>query len=84
VLEAAFLTKKISKLVLYEPPLRDLDHTAVADRMERMIEAGNREEALLTFLREIVMVSPSEIEKMKAWPTWPGRVAVIDIQIREI
>src|SRR6266566_3552752 len=56
-LEAAFLTKKISKLVLYEPPLQDLDHTAVADRMEKMIQAGDREQALVTFLQEIVMIS---------------------------
>ena len=83
-LEAAFLTEKISKLVLYEPPLQDLDHTAVADRMERLIQSGNREEALLTFLREIVMMSPKEIEIMKARPAWPTRVAAIDIQIREI
>ncbi|MGI8835995.1 MAG: alpha/beta fold hydrolase [Pyrinomonadaceae bacterium] len=83
-LEAAFLTKKISKLVLYEPPLQDLDHTAVADRMERMIQAGEREQALVTFLRELPMISPDEIAAMKRQPSWPGRVAGIDIQIREI
>ena len=83
-LEAAFMTKKISKLVLYEPPLQDLDHTAVADRMERLIQSGNREQALVTFLGEIVMMSPNEIELMKARPVWPARVAGIDIQIREI
>src|SRR5689334_230130 len=48
--EAAFLTKKIAKLALYEPPLQDLDHTAIADRMEQMIQAGDREKALLMFL----------------------------------
>jgi pimeloyl-ACP methyl ester carboxylesterase len=83
-LEAAFLTKKISKLVLYEPPLQDLDHTAVADRMEAMIQAGDREQALVTFLREIVMISPDEITAMKRQAAWPKRVAGIDIQIREI
>lgn len=83
-LEAAFMTKKISKLVLYEPPLQDLDHTVIADRMERLIQSGNREEALLTFLREIVMMSPAELEIMKARPVWPARVSGIDIQIREI
>ena len=83
-LEAAFLTKKIAKLVLYEPPLQDLDHSAVADTMERLIQAGHREEALITFLEKIVMVSPTEIAAMKAQPLWPGRVAGIDIQIREI
>ena len=83
-LEAAFLTNKISKLVLYEPPLQELDHTAVVDQMEKMIQAGNREQALLKFLREIVMLSSGEIETMKSRPTWPERVAGIDIQIREI
>ena len=83
-LEAAFLTNKISKLVLYEPPLQDLDHTAVADRMEKMIQAGDREQALVTFLREIVMISPDEIAAMKRQASWPGRVSGIDVQIREI
>ena len=83
-LEAAFLTNKISKLVLYEPPLQDLDHTAVAGRMEKMIHAGDREQALVTFLREIVMISPDEIAAMKRQASWPSRVSGIDIQIREI
>ena len=80
-LEAAFITNKISKLVLYEPPLQDLDHTAVADRMEKMIQAGDREQALLTFLREIVMISPDEIAAMKSQAAWPGRVSGIDIGV---
>jgi pimeloyl-ACP methyl ester carboxylesterase len=83
-LEAAFLTNKISKLVLYEPPLQDLDHTAIADRMEKMIHVGDREQALVTFLREIVMISPDEIAAMKRQAAWPRRVSGIDIQIREI
>jgi pimeloyl-ACP methyl ester carboxylesterase len=83
-LEAAFLTNKISKLALYEPPLQDLDHTAVVDRMEKMIHAGDREQALVTFLREIVMLSPEEIAAMKRQAAWPSRVSGIDIQIREI
>ena len=83
-LEAAFLTKKIAKLVLYEPPLQDLNHKAIADTMERLIETGHREDALIMFLQKIVMVSPTEIAAMKAQPLWPARVAGIDIQIREI
>lgn len=83
-LEAVFLTDKIAKLMLYEPPLHDGDRTAIADRMEKMIQAGNREQALLTFLREIVMISPAEIETMMARPSWPERVKSIDIQIREV
>jgi pimeloyl-ACP methyl ester carboxylesterase len=83
-MEAAFLTDKIAKLVLYEPPLQDLDHTAIADTMEQLIRAGDREEALLTFLQKIVMMSRADIARLKAQPSWPSRVAGIDIQIREI
>jgi len=83
-LEAAFLTDKISKLVLYEPPLQDLDHTAVAARMEKMIQAGDREQASVTFFQDIVMISPSEIVAMKARPSWPALVASIESQIRQI
>lgn len=83
-LEAAFLTNKISKLVLYEPPLQDLDHNAVADRMENLIHGGDREQALVIFLREIVMLSPPEIAAMKRQASWRDRVSGIDVQIREI
>jgi pimeloyl-ACP methyl ester carboxylesterase len=83
-LEAAFLTDKISKLVLYEPPLQDLDHTAVAARMDKMIKAGDREQAAVTFFQEIVMLSPSEIAAMKTRPSWSALVASIDSQLRQI
>jgi pimeloyl-ACP methyl ester carboxylesterase len=83
-LEAALLTDKISKLVLYEPPLQDRSHSAVATKMESMIRAGDREQALVTFLQQIVMISPTELAAMKARPSWPARVAGIGKQIREI
>lgn len=83
-LEAAFRSRKITRLVLYEPPLQDLDHTAVADRMERMIRAGQREEALQVFMREVVRMSEDEIARMRTQPGWPDRVAGIDVQIREM
>jgi pimeloyl-ACP methyl ester carboxylesterase len=82
-LESAFLTDKISKLVLYEPPLQDLDHSVVVARMERMIQEGGREQALVTFLQEIVMISPSEIVAMKTRPSWPGLLASIESSIRQ-
>ena len=52
--------------------------------MERLIKTGRREEALITFLEKMVMLSPTEIAAMKAQPLWPARVAGIEIQIREI
>jgi pimeloyl-ACP methyl ester carboxylesterase len=82
-LEAAFLTDRISRLVLYEPPVQDLDHAAIIARMERLIADGDREEALVTFFREIVMISPSEIAAMRGRPSWPGLLASIEASIRQ-
>jgi pimeloyl-ACP methyl ester carboxylesterase len=79
-LEAAFLTHRISKLVLYEPPLLESIDLAVVSRIEKMIQEGDREQALVTFLREIVMISASEIAAMKARPSWPSLMASIPIR----
>jgi pimeloyl-ACP methyl ester carboxylesterase len=82
-LEAAFLTAKIAKLVLYEPPLQDLDNAAILTRMEQLIADGKREEATVTFFRKIVMISPGEIAAMKTRPSWPGLLASIETSIRQ-
>ena len=70
-LEATLLTRRIGKLILYEPPLQDpVEHNlAVADKIERLIQAGQREEAVVTFQREVGQQSPSEIAAMKSRPS---------------
>lgn len=85
-LEAAFITGRIAKLMLYEPPLRDpVDHNlAVADRVEKMIKDGNLEQALVTFQTEVVRQSPSEIAAMKSRPSWPSLVATIAVHPRQM
>jgi pimeloyl-ACP methyl ester carboxylesterase len=83
-LEATFLTDKISKLVLYEPPLQERNRSILAARMEGMIRKGQREQALVMFLQEIVMMSPNEVATMKSRPSWAGLVASVESQIRQI
>jgi pimeloyl-ACP methyl ester carboxylesterase len=85
-LEAAFLTKRISKLILYEPPLQEpVDHSlAVAAKMEKMIKVGEREQAVVEFLTEIVKQSPLEIAALKSRPSWRELVATIDWQPRQM
>ena len=82
-LEASFLTGRIARLILYEPPLQDRDHSAVADAMETMLREGDRELATTTFMRDIVMISPAEIAAMQARPSWPALVASIESSIRQ-
>jgi len=83
-LEATFLTERISKLVLYEPPLQEPIDLTVTARIERMIQDGEREQALVTFLREVVMLSPSEVAAMRSRPSWPGLVATIGSHPRQM
>jgi pimeloyl-ACP methyl ester carboxylesterase len=83
-LEATFLTKRIAKLLLYEPPLQDRIDLAVVGRIEEMIKDGNREEAVTTFLRQVVMVSPSELDAMRSRPAWSRLIDSIDSQPRQL
>jgi pimeloyl-ACP methyl ester carboxylesterase len=81
--EAAFRTAKIARLALYEPPVMMSDHSAILARMEAMIRSGDREGALVTFMREIVMISADEVAAMKARPSWAGLLATVETSVRQ-
>jgi pimeloyl-ACP methyl ester carboxylesterase len=83
-LEAAFITKNISKLVLYEPAVQERNRSAVASKMKNLIRTKKREQALIVFLQEIVLISPEEITAMKSRPNWTELVASVDSQIRQL
>lgn len=85
-LETTFLTDRIARLMLYEPPLHEPvgDNLGVAARLEEMIKKGELEQALITFQTEIVKQSPEEIARMKARPTWAGLVASIAVHPRQM
>lgn len=85
-LEATFLTGRIARLMLYEPPLHEpVGHNlAVATRLDEMVRKGELEQALITFQTEIVKQSPEEIARMKARPTWPSLVASIAVHPRQM
>jgi pimeloyl-ACP methyl ester carboxylesterase len=82
-LEAALRTTAIRQLILYEPPLQEVDHSAARQRISKLIAAGDREKALETFLAEIVQISPVEIQKMKSRPSWAGLVVSVDTVLRQ-
>jgi len=81
--EAAFHTTKIARLALYEPPVRLADHSAILARMEAIIRSGDREAALTTFMREIVMISADEVAAMKARTSWAGLLATVETSVRQ-
>jgi pimeloyl-ACP methyl ester carboxylesterase len=85
-LEAALQLPGLRRLILYEPPLpinagivgRDTRH-----EIERRVEQGDREGALLCFFREVVRASEAELAVLKNHPAWAARVAAAHTITRE-
>jgi pimeloyl-ACP methyl ester carboxylesterase len=89
-LGAALRTAGIRRLVSYEgaPPAaergyQDVDAGTVR-QVEKLVAAGDRDEALATFMRDIVGMPGPELAAFRADPIWPRRAAAIDTTIREL
>src|SRR5690606_8457624 len=63
-LEAALLIPRLSHLILYEPALSGAPPEATG-RLETLLDAGDREGAVLAMFREIVEMPPDEVEFLK-------------------
>jgi pimeloyl-ACP methyl ester carboxylesterase len=86
-LEAALLTPNLRKLILYEPgiplPGVSLYPEGVIDRLQALLDSGGREAVLTAFYREVVGMSPEEVEQFKSSPAWPARLATAHTLPRE-
>jgi len=86
-LEAARRTTHIRKLVLYEPPLhlgREHYSPQVLSKLQTLLDAGDREGALVTFQQEIVRVPPHELALLRSSPSWSARIATAHTLLREL
>jgi pimeloyl-ACP methyl ester carboxylesterase len=88
-LGAALLTPNIRRLVVYEgaPPAGGgrgyQDDGTLAD-IEGLVAAGDRDEALATFMRDIVRMPDADLAAFRADPIWPRRAAAVGTTIREL
>jgi pimeloyl-ACP methyl ester carboxylesterase len=83
-LEATLQTRSIAKLILYEPPPQLPPPPDVMAKINRLLQKGQNEEALMTFQQEMVRAPQNELENMRSLPSWPGRVASTGTLPREI
>jgi pimeloyl-ACP methyl ester carboxylesterase len=99
-LGAALLTPSIGRLVVYEgapspPGTEDLGGhlgrggsgyrpAGVERRIAQLVEAGDRDAALETFMREIVRMPPADLAAFQADPIWPVRAAAVGTTLREL
>lgn len=83
--EAALLTGRIRRLILYEPPPPGFEAPAEPlARMRRQLDSGDREGLLGTFLVDLAGLTPAELEVMRSVPAWHARVAAAHTILREL
>jgi pimeloyl-ACP methyl ester carboxylesterase len=87
-LEAALLTQRIRRLILYEPPIPlpgiQIYPDGVIDRLQALLDAGDREGVLTTFMCDVVRMPPHEFEFFRASAAWPSRMAAAHTLPREL
>jgi pimeloyl-ACP methyl ester carboxylesterase len=87
-LEAALLTGKLHKLVLYEPGHRvpgspELVSAELLARFEEQLERNDREGMLVAVFRDLLQVTAEQLAALRADPSWAGRVASAHTIVRE-
>jgi pimeloyl-ACP methyl ester carboxylesterase len=86
-LDAALLTGKVQRLILYEPPLplgAPIYPPGVPERIQALVDAGEREAALEVMMREVVRMPEHEFAVYRALPAWQVRVALAPTIPREL
>ena len=83
-LEAALLTDRIRRLVLYEPPLGYVKPAPeVVARLRELLETGDRDALVAYFMSEVARLPPEQLELLRSLPMWQARLAVAHTIPRE-
>jgi pimeloyl-ACP methyl ester carboxylesterase len=83
-LEAALLTDRVGRLVVYEPPMGFVAAPPhVVKELEVLLQAGKRDELVALFMREVAGLPPEQVELLRSLPAWEARIAAADTIPRE-
>lgn len=86
-LEAARLTRSVRKLVLYEPPIPtgpDFHPPNIIERLDGFLRAGQRDEVVATFMREVAEQDPERVELQRHSRGWAARAGAAQTVLREV
>lgn len=87
-LEAALLTRNLSRLILYEPPIPITGYQiypeGIIELLEELLARRDPERLFITFMREVVRMPAHELDLLRESPAWPARVAAAHTIPREL
>jgi pimeloyl-ACP methyl ester carboxylesterase len=86
-LEAALLTGKIRKLILYEPAILVADSPYpfnASEEIKNRIDKGDQESAMKYFLRNVAKMPEQELEIYRNMPLWDARIPLVTTIPREM
>lgn len=87
-LGAALLTASIRRVVCYEgaptPPGESYHPPGIEARLRDLVDRGDRDEALATFMRDVVGMPADELAAYRTNPVWPARAAAAGTILREL
>jgi pimeloyl-ACP methyl ester carboxylesterase len=87
-LGAALRTDAIRRVVCYEgapaPPRHSYQPDGIRERLRSLLDAGDKPAVLATFMQEVVGMSEADLERFRADPVWPARVAAAGTILREL
>jgi pimeloyl-ACP methyl ester carboxylesterase len=87
-LGAALLTPSIRRVVCYEgaptPPGASYHPPGIEARLRELLDRGDRDEALATFMRDVVGMPADELAAYRSNPVWPARAAAAGTILREL
>jgi pimeloyl-ACP methyl ester carboxylesterase len=86
-LEASLLTDKVSRLILYEPPIPtglSLYPPTLPDRIQSLIDSNMLEAGLEVFFREVVKMPEYELQAYRQLPVWKKRIQLAPTIPREM
>jgi pimeloyl-ACP methyl ester carboxylesterase len=89
VLEAALLTPHIRRLIVYEPsplpvPGTPLYPANFVERLQNLLNAGDREGVITATLGDLMEMPPHELELLKTAPVFPSMIAAAHTVPREL
>jgi pimeloyl-ACP methyl ester carboxylesterase len=86
-LEASLLTDKISRLILYEPPIPTGFPSyppGIPARIQTLVDSGRLEAGLEVFFREVLRMPEYELEAYRQLPVWNVRIQLTPTIPREM